>query len=164
MAYCDENVLWKALVRSSVYLFLQMFWVLVYYVSGFCSQVVWGLLRFPFKLGELNKQCRWEALRASACCVFWSLLSVQLEAVGSTITVLLCRSVARHSRGPQTSQNRTLSDWLPSWFLSITVKYLSDWTLASQFIKHSGIIESQGRLLLELAVFLILESLCCVIY
>lgn len=164
MAYCDENVLWKALVRSSVYLFLQMFGVLVYYVSGFCSQVVWGLLRFPFKLGDLNKQGRWEAVRASACCVSWSLLSVQLEAVGSTITALLCRSVARHSRGPQTFQNRTLSDRLPSWILSITMKYLSDWTLASQFIKHSGIIESQGRLLLELAVFLILESLCCVIY
>lgn len=52
-----------------------MFWVLVYLsVSGFCSQVVWGHLRFLFKLEELSKQCLGDVVRANLWLVFSVLL------------------------------------------------------------------------------------------
>ena len=98
-AYCDENVPREALFRSSTEWFLQTFLVLVYYlsVSGFCSQVVGGLLRFPFKPGELRERCLGGVVGAR----LWGALWFSRGAVGpfgTAVTKVPGGRVARCSR------------------------------------------------------------------
>lgn len=159
-------MLWKTVGRSSTYWFLQMFGVLVYYlsVSGFCSQVVGGLLRFLFKLEELSKQCLRDIVRARLWLVFWFLLGAAVGIWWENNNTAMQRCGAKHSWSPQTSPNRTLSNWLLSWVLSTTSKYISDWIFASPLLKHSDIAETYGSLEFEPAVFFILKSLCYAMY
>ena len=145
------------LLVSLVSLLLQILGVPVCYlaVSGFCSQVVWGLLRFPFKLGELSKQCLWGCLLEQAPDMCSGSCQVLLEAGGKALTVWhgSTATVPRRSRADL---------WAIGCFHRssvLQVKYISDWILASQFIKHSDIIETLGSLSSELVVFLILEFL-----